>query len=166
MCGYRNKSSSYFPPIPNHFPFTAHVDNCWRTTQNYLFTFINNRFLYLFRDLTWQQRVPLSLVVKKKRLVELHFNSKILNYRAEKKDSLRSISWKVCVLTSPLASRSLLPHLFLILSRVLQSFWNDAHLFTLSHLCHSSLICSLCCLSLSSALQPIPPTLFSLPRWL
>lgn len=72
----------------------------------------------------------------------------IMEGQAEKKDSLRSISLKACVLTSPLASCSLPLHLFLSFSCVPQPFWNDAHLFALSHLCHSSLIYSLCCPSL------------------
>lgn len=40
------------------------------------------------------------------------------------------------------------------LSLVPHSRWNDAHLFTLSHLCHSSLICSLSCLSLPQTHNP------------
>lgn len=50
--------------------------------------------------------------------------------------------------------------LCLVLSPLPRSFWNDAHLFPLSHLCHISLIYSLCCLSLPQPTYPtLPPSL-------
>lgn len=59
---------------------------------------------------------------------------------------------------SPPGILSSAPYLFLILTGVPQSVWNDAHLFTLSHLCQTSLISPLSCPSL-----PEPPACLPTP---
>lgn len=51
-----------------------------------------------------------------------------------------------------------LPRTLRVLSPVPRPFWNDAHSFTMPHLCHSFLIYSLCCLSLPRpSLPPLSP---------